>query len=75
MPPHLMASMDNDLIRGSFKFEWKDNPDTRLAVMAPVVGRDARDFSDSIAARCARFRHGRPVQPGLTMVGSQNRKT
>jgi hypothetical protein len=25
----------------SFKIEWKDNPDTRLAVMVPVGGRDA----------------------------------
>ena len=34
--------MGNDLIRGSFKVEWKDNPDTRLAAMAPVGGRAAR---------------------------------
>src|SRR5262249_15342259 len=27
----------------SFKVEWKDNPDTRLAGMAPVGGRAARD--------------------------------
>ena len=27
----------------SFKVEWKDNPDTRLAAMAPVGGRAARD--------------------------------
>ncbi len=27
----------------SFKVEWKDNPDTRLAAMAPVGGRTARD--------------------------------
>src|SRR5437667_413058 len=27
----------------SFKVEWKDNPDTRLAAMAPVGGRVARD--------------------------------
>ena len=26
----------------SLKVEWKDNPDTRLAAMAPVGGRDAR---------------------------------
>jgi len=34
--------MGDDLIRGSFKVEWKDNPDTRLAAMAPVGGRAAR---------------------------------
>ena len=28
---------------GSYKVEWKDNPDTRLAAMAPVGGRAARD--------------------------------
>ena len=55
--------MGDDLIRGSFKVEWKDNPDTRLAVMAPVVGRDARDFSDSIAARCARSDMGDQFNP------------
>ncbi|HVY13626.1 MAG TPA: CoA transferase [Rhodopila sp.] len=27
----------------SYKVEWKDNPDTRLAAMAPVGGREARD--------------------------------
>ena len=27
----------------SYKVEWKDNPDTRLAAMAPVGGRAARD--------------------------------
>jgi len=27
----------------SFKVEWKDNPDTRLAAMAPIGGRAARD--------------------------------
>src|SRR5690349_17462919 len=27
----------------SFKVEWKDNPDTRLAAMAPVGGRAVRD--------------------------------
>lgn len=27
----------------SFKVEWKDNPDTRLAAMAPVGGRAARE--------------------------------
>ncbi len=27
----------------SFKVEWKDNPDTRLAAMAPVGGRTARN--------------------------------
>jgi crotonobetainyl-CoA:carnitine CoA-transferase CaiB-like acyl-CoA transferase len=27
----------------SYKIEWKDNPDTRLAAMAPVGGRAARD--------------------------------
>ncbi|HJY50763.1 MAG TPA: CoA transferase [Stellaceae bacterium] len=27
----------------SFKVEWKDNPDTRLAAMAPLGGRAARD--------------------------------
>jgi crotonobetainyl-CoA:carnitine CoA-transferase CaiB-like acyl-CoA transferase len=27
----------------SYKVEWKDNPDTRLAAMAPVGGRTARD--------------------------------
>src|SRR5207245_8056546 len=27
----------------SLKVEWKDNPDTRLAAMAPVGGRTARD--------------------------------
>ncbi len=27
----------------SFKVEWKDNPDTRLAAMAPVGGRAARN--------------------------------
>jgi len=26
----------------SYKVEWKDNPDTRLAAMAPVGGRAAR---------------------------------
>ena len=29
----------------SFKVEWKDNPDTRLAAMAPVGGRPARDVA------------------------------
>ncbi len=29
----------------SFKVEWKDNPDTRLAAMAPVGGRAARDVA------------------------------
>jgi crotonobetainyl-CoA:carnitine CoA-transferase CaiB-like acyl-CoA transferase len=29
----------------SFKVEWKDNPDTRLAAMAPVGGRAARDMA------------------------------
>ncbi len=27
----------------SYKVEWKDNPDTRLAAMAPIGGRAARD--------------------------------
>ena len=27
----------------SLKVEWKDNPDTRLAAMAPIGGREARD--------------------------------
>ena len=27
----------------SYKVEWKDNPDTRLAAMAPIGGREARD--------------------------------
>jgi crotonobetainyl-CoA:carnitine CoA-transferase CaiB-like acyl-CoA transferase len=27
----------------SFKVEWKDNPDTRLAAMAPIGGRTARN--------------------------------
>jgi crotonobetainyl-CoA:carnitine CoA-transferase CaiB-like acyl-CoA transferase len=27
----------------SYKVEWKDNPDTRLAAMAPVGGRQARE--------------------------------
>ncbi len=27
----------------SFKVEWKDNPDTRLAAMAPIGGRAARN--------------------------------
>ena len=27
----------------SYKVEWKDNPDTRLAAMAPMGGREARD--------------------------------
>jgi len=25
------------------KVEWKDNPDTRLAAMAPIGGREARE--------------------------------
>src|SRR3954466_614951 len=29
----------------SYKVEWKDNPDTRLAGMAPVGGRAARDVA------------------------------
>src|SRR5260370_15866055 len=29
----------------SFKVEWKDTPDTRLAAMAPVGGRAARDIA------------------------------
>ena len=29
--------------RKAYKVEWKDNPDTRLAAMAPVGGRAARD--------------------------------
>jgi crotonobetainyl-CoA:carnitine CoA-transferase CaiB-like acyl-CoA transferase len=29
----------------SLKVEWKDNPDTRLAAMAPVGGRAARDLA------------------------------
>ena len=29
----------------SYKVEWKDNPDTRLAAMAPVGGRAARDVA------------------------------
>jgi crotonobetainyl-CoA:carnitine CoA-transferase CaiB-like acyl-CoA transferase len=35
----LLAAMGAE----SFKVEWKDNPDTRLAAMAPVGGRAARD--------------------------------
>ena len=31
----------------SYKVEWKDNPDTRLAAMAPVGGREARDAATS----------------------------
>ena len=26
----------------SLKVEWKENPDTRLAAMAPIGGREAR---------------------------------
>jgi len=32
----------------SLKVEWKDNPDTRLAAMAPVGGRAARDAATSV---------------------------
>lgn len=34
-----LAAMGAD----SYKVEWKDNPDTRLAAMAPIGGRAARD--------------------------------
>ena len=37
----------------SFKVEWKDNPDTRLAAMAPVGGRAARDAATGPCPRCA----------------------
>ncbi|MGV6872816.1 CoA transferase [Pseudochelatococcus sp. B33] len=30
------------------KVEWKDNPDTRLAAMAPVGGREAREKATSV---------------------------
>ena len=46
----------------SFKVEWKDNPDTRLAAMAPVGGRAGARCGDRPAAPGARPRHGRPVQ-------------
>ena len=46
----------------SFKVEWKDNPDTRLAAMAPVGGRAAR-IRRRVRCPASRFRHGRAVQP------------
>ena len=45
----------------SIKVEWKDNPDTRLAAMAPVGGRAAREPRPPAAGRQGP-RHGRPVQ-------------
>ena len=46
----------------SFKVEWKDNPDTRLAAMAPVGGRAARDVATGPLPGVRDSRHGRPVQ-------------
>ena len=48
----------------SIKVEWKENPDTRLAAMAPVGGREAR-------------RSARAPLPGVTdsdMGGQYNNK-
>ena len=52
------AALGADVI----KVEWKENPDTRLAAMAPVGGREARRGRDGAAAAGDRPRHGRAVQ-------------
>ncbi len=46
----------------SIKVELKSHPDTRMAAMAPVGGRAARDAGHGAAARRHRSRHGRAVQ-------------
>ena len=43
----------------SYKVEWKDNPDTRLAGMAPVGGRAARDVATGPLPGVQRPGHGR----------------
>ena len=46
----------------SIKVEWKENPDTRLAAMAPVGGREARKSADGAPSWRHRLGYGRPVQ-------------
>ena len=46
----------------SFKVEWKDNPDTRLAAMAPIGGRSRARRRDRPVAGCQGLGYGRPVQ-------------
>ena len=57
----------------SFKVEWKDNPDTRLAGMAPVGGRAARDAATGPLPGVKRPRHGRQVSTTRTPASAASR--
>ena len=56
----------------SYKVEWKDNPDTRLAAMAPVGGRAARDAAtgDRLHAVVANYRLGAHAI-GASVIGPE----
>ena len=46
----------------SYKVEWKDNPDTRLAAMAPIGGRAARDAATGPLVGVKDLNTGRAIQ-------------